>query len=226
MRIGAYVVVCICFALSLMSKPMLVTLPALLLLIDAWPLECVSGSAAPAGRAAPGMLVVEKLPLFAITAAISIITVIIQRQIGALVQLEKQSLLARVQNALVAYARYLRDHIYFQDLSLYYPLRTVTGGEAAAVLLVLVMITVAGRFSRPQAPCHGRPALIGWLWFLGMLVPVIGLVQSGEQGRADRFTYFPSIGLAIGLAWLGPAAKLEELAAKGGTCGRRGCCAR
>jgi tetratricopeptide (TPR) repeat protein len=157
------------------------------------------------------VLVLEKVPLVVISVAISVVTVIIQRNVGALVPVGDQSVGARLGNAVVAYALYLRDQFYFQDLSVYYPLRPFSAGAVAGAVGVLLVVTAGAILLWRKIPDSGRPVLTGWLWFLGTMVPMIGLVQSGEQGRADRFTYFPSIGLAIAVAWLWPARMLREL---------------
>ena len=183
-------------ALGLMSKPMLVTLPFVLLLLDYWPLARVPPSP---GRSQCGFwwrLLREKIPFLVLSTASSIITFRVQSQGGA-VQ-EYFPLGIRVENALVACVRYLGGTFWPQDLAVLYPhpgtwpVRVVL---AAAVLLLVVSAgVIVGARTRPFLA-------VGWFWFLGMLVPVLGLVQVGVQAMADRYTYLPSIGLMVMLVW-------------------------
>jgi tetratricopeptide (TPR) repeat protein len=180
------------FALGLMSKPMLVTVPFLLLLLDYWPLRRISLSVPTAW----GRLLAEKAPYLALAAVSSSVTFHAQSKGGAVSA--SLSLGARAANAIVSYARYVRKLFLPYDLSVLYPhpgnwpLLTVL---ACAALLVAVTVLVFC-FVRT------RPYLaVGWLWFLGTLVPVIGLVQVGIQSMADRYTYIPAIGLFIMTAW-------------------------
>ena len=184
-----YALVIVCFALGLMSKPMLVTLPFVLLLLDLWPLR----------RPLARSLVLEKLPLVALSIASSAVTVLVQRQGGAVVRLDLIPLSTRVANALVAYARYIEKMLWPMDLAAMYPIpRTLPdpGLLAAAVAILLGITIVAIKL------VHQRPyLLVGWLWFLGTLVPVIGIVQVGVQSMADRYSYVPLVGLFIMVAW-------------------------
>lgn len=199
-----YLAVCLLFAASLASKPMLVTLPFLLLLLDAWPLGRVDGlpTLETAGKR-PAALAVEKLPLLALSAASCWVTFAAQQAGGAVRSIEAHPLGLRLANALLSYLRYLGKLVWPRDLAVVYPFPPeIPPWQPAAALLVLSGITLlcARRFR--TAP-H---ALVGWLWFLGTLVPVIGLVQVGSQSMADRYTYFPFIGLFIVLAWSAAAA--------------------
>ncbi len=206
------------FALGLMSKPMLVTLPFVLLLLDYWPLrrnaECRVQSAEWGEAPAPVdpfkfkiknlklkiflPLLREKLPFFLLAAAGSAVALVAQRSSGAVARLSRLPLLPRMENALVAYGRYLRKLFWPADLAVFYPhpvhwpLLTVL---LAAALLVVVSLAVIALRRR-----HAY-LLVGWLWFLGTLLPVIGLVQVGGQSMADRYSYIPSIGVLIMLAW-------------------------
>jgi protein O-mannosyl-transferase len=171
------------FALSLLAKPMWVTFPFLLLLLDFWPL----------GR---GLRLGEKLPLVALSVGSSAITLIAQTAGNAVTALP---LSLRLENAIVAYVQYLGKAFVPWPLAIFYPHQgyALPAWEVASSLLLLAAIsavTVAQRKERPWL-------LVGWLWFLGTLVPVIGVVQVGAQAMADRYTYLPLVGLFVALAW-------------------------
>ncbi len=183
-----YLTVVALFALGLMAKPMLVTLPLVLLLLDYWPL----------GRfAKPWRLVVEKLPMLALSAAACVATRLAQSE--AVKSIEDISLTSRVENALVSYVSYLGNFFYPAGLAAFYPHPgdRLPLWQVAGALLLLVCISVGVLACRRRCPY----LLVGWLWYLGMLVPVIGLVQVGHQAMADRYTYLPQIGLAMALVW-------------------------
>ena len=190
-----YAAVGLCFALGLMCKPMLVTVPFVLLLLDYWPLQRLLPGAS--GHASLRHLVLEKLPLFALAAAASFGTLAAQAQ--AVISLQTLSLPLRVENALFSYAIYLRQTLVPIDLSPFYtyPESVVPVLETALLLLLLGGLTgLAAVWRRP------RPWLtVGWLWFLGMLVPVLGVVQVGDQAHADRYMYLPQIGLLLLVAF-------------------------
>ncbi len=179
------------FALGLMSKPMLVTWPFVMLLLDWWPL----------GRFNPGSarrLVVEKIPFFAIAATASIVTCMVQQQTGALAEVEYLPLSARGANALISYCRYLGKLFWPTDLAVFYP--RPAHWPLPQVLLACgftVSITMPCIFARKRYPFLP----VGWLWFCGTLVPVIGLIRVGEQAMADRYTYIPSLGVLIMVIW-------------------------
>lgn len=190
-----YALSLLAFAASLTAKPMLVTLPCVLLLLDLWPLGRWSDPTAGTRL----RLVVEKLPFAALSAASCVLTMKAQSAGGAMQAVENFPLTVRAANAVVAYAQYVGKFLWPADLAVLYP----NFGEmpplahvmvALAVLLLLTAAAEACRRSRPWA-------LVGWLWFLGTLVPVIGLVQVGGQTMADRYSYVPSIGLALVLVW-------------------------
>jgi len=190
---GRYLLVLICFSLGLMAKPMLVTLPLALLLLDFWPL----------GRqgVAVKRLVLEKAPLLVLSALFGLVTIYAQREAGALAGLGELPLAARVATALAAYAWYPLKMFWPSHLAVLYPepLEAIPLWQAlgAGLILALVSLGVARQSRR-------RPYLpVGWLWYLGTLFPVIGLVQVGDQVWADRFTYVPLIGLFIMAAWGG-----------------------
>ncbi|MBI5363331.1 MAG: tetratricopeptide repeat protein [Planctomycetes bacterium] len=183
---AAYAATATCLALGLLAKPMLVTFPCLLLVLDLWPFARL-------GRGARA-LVVEKLPFFVLAAASCVATYVAQHAWGAVMTTEELGLAERAANALVSYVRYVRLCVWPSGLAIYYPLGRHT--EPALALGAAVALAAATWWcwkSRARAPWR----LAGWLWFLGMLVPVIGIVQVGDQALADRYTYLPAIGLAF-----------------------------
>jgi tetratricopeptide (TPR) repeat protein len=182
--VARYLLVLVLFALGLAAKPMLVTLPFVLLLIDYWPLN----------RARTPRLLIEKLPLFAMVIPSAIITMHAQR-----VAMRPIPLAIRLANSVVSYATYVAKMVWPSSLAVMYPYRpTVTIYAITGSVVLLVAITfVVFRFAK-RAPY----AIVGWLWFLGTLVPVIGFVQVGAQAMADRYTYIPSIGFTIAIVWL------------------------
>jgi Tfp pilus assembly protein PilF len=211
-RRGQYLVVLILFALGLMAKQMLVTLPFILLLLDIWPLGRVSlqtGSADHSGwalwrerRSVVVQLVREKIPLFVLALAFSIVTVIVQRQGGAVAALDAFPLGLRVQNALVSYLAYLGSMLWPARLAAFYPYpKSFPSWLVAGCALVLIVVSAAAIRVIRNHPYFA----VGWFWYLGTLVPVIGLVQIGGQAKADRYTYIPLIGLFLVVAWGVPA---------------------
>ncbi len=194
-----YLLAFACFALGLMSKPMLVTLPFVLLLLDYWPLRRFELSTIKHHPAALFRLFLEKLPFFFLSAASSMITLRAQRSGGAIVPTELVPVINRVGNALIAYGGYLYKTIWPADLAVLYPLTLTTPpwqALGAGLFLTVASILVASSMRR-------RPYLpVGWLWYLGTLVPVIGLLQVGGQSMADRYSYVPLIGVFIMLVWL------------------------
>ncbi len=198
-----YVLVVLWFGLGLMAKPMLVTLPFVLLLLDFWPLQ-----RAELGRGGAGLagLAREKVPLFALAALSSVVTVLAQRQGGAVAGLGGVSLSLRLANALASYAAYIGNMLWPVRLAAYYPLAT-SAPVMQACLGAVLLIGVTALAIRTRRR-HGY-FLVGWLWYVGTLIPVIGLVQVGSQSMADRYTYLPLIGLFLIAAWGAP-----ELAAR------------
>src|SRR5439155_1228458 len=186
-----YLVTLLCFALGLMSKPMVVTLPLVLLLLDAWPLGRLRE------RGDLPALAWEKAPFFALAAGAGAITFWAQRRAGAVADLGGPALGTRAAYALVSAARYILQTAWPSGLAIFYPFRppsaaAVAGAAAALGGISLVVALVARR----------HPAVaVGWLWYLLTLLPVIGLLQVGNQGMADRYTYIPSVGLFIAVAW-------------------------
>jgi Tfp pilus assembly protein PilF len=194
-RPGRYLAVIAVFALGLMSKPMLVTLPLVLLLFDVWPLNRVRFEA---GQKQLWIRMCrEKIPLFLLVAASSIATILAQSRGGAVQSFEAASLYQRVSNALVSYVAYLGQMLWPRELAAFYPYKPLSLWLAAISALGLIAVSVLViRFSR------GRPFLFaGWFWYVITLVPVIGLIQVGGQARADRYTYIPLIGVFIIAAW-------------------------
>lgn len=200
----AYWLALIFFALSLMSKSMLVTLPCVLLLLDFWPLGRFTLADLRFTVLKP--LLLEKIPFFVLAVAVCPITYLAQRAGGYVTPLDAIPLVDRLSNVPLAYARYLLQLIWPVDLVAFYPFpKVISPVLLAAVILLLLAISVAVWLGRKRAPYW----LVGWLWFLGTLVPVIGLVAFGGQAMANRFTYFTAIGLFLALA-LG----FRDLAAK------------
>ena len=198
--IRRYAWVAMTLALGLLAKPMLVTWPFVMLLLDYWPLGRIRGqpvhrSLGEGGWSGLRGLVVEKLPLFALIAASVIITFLAQSRGGAVRTFADAPFALRVSNALVSYAKYLLLTFWPHDLAVYYPLAPmgIPAWQIIGAVFLLIGITMFCLFQGKT-----RPYLImGWLWFLGTLVPVIGLVQVGGQTMADRYFYIPSIGLFI-----------------------------
>jgi protein O-mannosyl-transferase len=188
------------FALGLMSKPMLVTAPLVLVLLDVWPLRRfqISKGSRPALRFAS--LLWEKVPFFAMAVVDGIITFWAQKQAGAVKELAELPLGDRAMNAVISYWRYLGKIVWPADLSVFYPF---PGGwphwQVVGAILMLVMVTMVFAIQRQR-----RPWLwVGWLWYLIMITPVIGFVQTGMQAMADRYSYLPSIGLFVLISWTG-----------------------
>jgi protein O-mannosyl-transferase len=179
------------FACGLMSKPMLVTLPLILLMLDYWPLDRLSPE-----RANIRKLLIEKTPLFIMSLLSSIITMLAQQ--GAISPVDTVSVPTRLTNAIISYGRYLADTFWPFGLAAIYPFPT--GPQyalAAGVLLILVAITIAVfRLGRRY-----KFLTAGWLWYLVTLLPVIGLIQVGEQSHADRYTYIPLVGIFFAIVW-------------------------
>ena len=203
-----YLPVFLCFALGLMSKPMLVTLPFVLLLLDYWPLnrtaidtqnENQAEIQAPLkiGKAKLSFLIMEKIPLFILTAISICVTLYTQYNVKAVVNLDSLPILKRINNAIVSYGLYIKKMFWPIDLSVFYPQYNIGIWRlllASSFLIFLSAMVIRYYRKHPYL-------LVGWLWFLGTLVPVIGLVQVGAQSMADRYAYVPFIGLFIMLVW-------------------------
>jgi len=202
------------FAMGLMAKQMLVTLPFVLLLLDYWPL----GRWRPRARktaggmtgqlpedggslSSPGRLVSEKIPLFILAAVAGVIVFTVQLKSGVLYNLPEFPLTVRIENALVAYVVYLGQTFWPVDLAVFYPhpLHTLPPWKVAGAAGLLTAISAAVLWTGKRRPYLA----VGWCWYLGTLIPVIGLVQVGVQAMADRYTYIPLIGVFIMIAWGG-----------------------
>jgi tetratricopeptide (TPR) repeat protein len=194
--IGRYLILALVVALGLMSKPMLVTLPFVLLLLDYWPLRRFQAIRAGGGRQL-SEIIAEKIPLIALSAVSSIVTFLAQR--GAIGWTEQLPVSARISNAIVTYVVYIWQMLWPAKLAVFYPHpeHRLPIWAITLATIALVGITVAAFILRKRAPY----LITGWLWYLGMLVPVIGFVQVGWQGHADRYTYLPQIGLYIAVTW-------------------------
>jgi tetratricopeptide (TPR) repeat protein len=233
---GRYLPVAFAFALSLLAKPMLVTLPFLLLLLDFWPLGRLGARFGPgpaarggsgqghAAASAPesgkgrlavptassprsggiglGALLLEKAPLLALSAASSAVTWVAQSQGGATTAMESVPIASRVANAAVAYGFYLAKTFWPSGLAAFYPHPAIAGGghpwwQVAGSLLLLAALSALALWRWRTQPWLA----VGWLWYLGTLVPVIGLVQVGAQAAADRYTYVPLVGIFVAVVW-------------------------
>jgi len=180
-----YAVALLAFCLGLMAKPMVVTLPLVLMLLDYWPF-------------ARGLRIVEKLPFLALSAAASLVTYVVHESAAAVISLESLPLGRRIGNALISYAVYMGKMFWPTRLAVFYPYPT--GSLLAPAILaglgIATVTALAVRMAR-QRPYF----IVGWLWYLVTLAPVIGLIQAGQQARADRYMYLPMIGLSIALVW-------------------------
>ncbi|HKI05311.1 MAG TPA: glycosyltransferase family 39 protein [Thermoanaerobaculia bacterium] len=195
---GRYLLVALAMALGLMAKPMVVTLPLALLLLDVWPLGRLTFESGWEHRLS--RLAAEKLPLLGLSAAASLVT--LHYQTTSLVTLEALPWRLRLANAAVSYAAYLGKTLLPRNLAVFYPIPLdIPLWKAAGAALLIASLTALAAWKARKAPW----LLVGWLWFLGTLVPVIGLVQVGRQAMADRYTYLPSIGLFLALCWGLPA---------------------
>jgi len=250
--VGRYLPVFIFLALGLMAKPMLVTLPLVLLLLDFWPLGRVGAKhpsedrvgaehppyelnhghatgrrgdqAVPCHPASVGRLVLEKVPLFLLAAASSVVTFMVQHGGGAVLPVSRVSLGMRAANAVVSYVEYLRKTFWPSDLAVFYPrLTEIPWWHVAAAGAALAAVTALAVWQLRRRPYLA----VGWFWYLGTLVPVIGLVQVGEQALADRYTYIPLIGIFVSIVWgvgdLCAGARLGRAAAAAGAAAAGAC---
>ena len=190
--LGRYLLVVLMLCFALMSKPMAVTFPFILFLLDYWPLKRFTPSEE---RSIPWRLILEKIPLLALSGVVCVITILAQKEAVSPLPLS-----LRIANAAVSCVVYLRQMIYPAGLVVLYPfpesglpMRKIIG--ACFVLLAISIGAIAARRKFPWL-------LFGWLWYLGMLVPVIGILQVGAQAHADRYTYLPQIGLCLALTWV------------------------
>jgi len=201
-RVDRYLAVAVLFAFGLMSKAQIVTLPFVLLLWDYWPLRRMfrapdTSASTDIPAKSFSWLALEKLPLLALSAASAIVTVKAQQEGGTIGGvLNSFSFPARMGNAVVAYVAYLRDAIWPSRLAFFYPHAAASAWPIAAAFLLLLAITAVAVADRRR-----RYFAVGWLWFLGTLVPMIGLIQVGSQSMADRYAYLPLVGLFITIVW-------------------------
>lgn len=199
---GGYFLAMLTFAFGLMTKPMLITLPFLLLLFDYWPLGrfgAIKKKKTDTPQKSFGFLVLEKLPFFVLAVVSSVITFLVQRSGGAVADTTGYPLGSRTVNALVSYASYIGKMFWPQNLTVFYPFcigRSSAWQVVLYALLLLGILFFVVRLGRKQ-----KYLPVGWFWFIGTLVPVIGIIQVGDQAWADRYTYIPYIGLFIMIAW-------------------------
>lgn len=190
-KLSTYAAVFLLLALGLMAKPMLVTLPMVLLLLDFWPLNRL---ASPADL--PG-LIREKMPMFGLVVASAVVTFIAQSRGAAVVQLVAVPINRRIANACMAYLGYIRNTFWPTGLAAYYPYPESPGPWWVGAGVAFLAISLLAVWAAVRYPY----LFVGWFWFAGTLVPVIGLIQVGNQSMADRYTYIPYIGLFIMIAW-------------------------
>jgi protein O-mannosyl-transferase len=187
-----YLAVLALYALALMSKPMVVTLPVVLLLLDVWPLRRGERWT---------RLALEKVPLLALALATSVATVIIQSRVGAMAGLDALPWPVRAGNATIGYVAYLWKTVWPTHLAAFYPLFTLAPVRVAGAAAAMIAVTLGVIAARARYPY----LLVGWFWYVVTIAPVIGLLQAGEQGMADRFMYVPMIGILVMVAWGVPA---------------------
>jgi Tfp pilus assembly protein PilF len=196
-----YLLLLAVYILGLLAKPMLVTLPCVLMLLDYWPLQRLRIGAleSAVARVPLPRLFLEKVPLLVLAVGSAVITYVAQQAGGSIAPVTGSSIATQIGNAVISYETYLVKTVWPFNLAVFYPFdpRTVTPARVAASLALLAGITWMCRWRARRQPY----LLWGWLWFLGTLVPVIGLVRVGEQALADRYTYIPLIGIFVMLAW-------------------------
>src|SRR5256885_2521870 len=188
--IARYVTMSILFACGLMSKPMLVTVPVVLLLLDYWPLERIRGQSSEVS----GQVILEKIPLFILSAVSAGVTIIAQQAAS----MQRMPLFSRIGNAIVSYVIYIWQMFWPGKLAVFYPfVRSPLSWQVLSAAVFLIAITAVAVWLRRRSPYF----VVGWLWYLSMLVPVIGIVQVGLQSHADRYTLLPQIGLYLVATW-------------------------
>ncbi|MCE5211424.1 MAG: tetratricopeptide repeat protein [Deltaproteobacteria bacterium] len=195
-----YLLSLILFALSLMSKPMLVTLPFVLMLLDYWPLKRWQKAMDKQSKKFISVirLVREKIPFLCLTIAVSIIALWSQNKFGAMAKMENIAFTEKFSNAIISYIVYLEKTFWPFNLAVFYPYEfSLPLWKVLISGSIIIVITVVVLYYISKLPF----LFVGWFWYLGTLIPVIGLVQVGTQSMADRYTYLPSIGIAIILAW-------------------------
>jgi tetratricopeptide (TPR) repeat protein len=190
-KLSRYFLCLILFALALMSKPILVTLPFVLLLLDYWPLKRWPKEIA-------GRLIMEKVPFLLLTIASCVVTLRIQNKVGAVASADVLPFFTRTANAIFSYTAYLGKIFWPVNLAIFYPYDlSLPLWKVFLSGAILILITFAVLYYFKKLPF----LFVGWFWYLGTLIPVIGLIQAGPQAMADRYTYLPSVGIAVLLAW-------------------------
>jgi tetratricopeptide (TPR) repeat protein len=223
---GRHAAVIALFALGLMAKPMLVTLPLVLLLLDWWPLGRLAGAGSPAARPLRLRLIAEKLPLAVLAMLGAALALLAQRRGGSVMSLQHFPFPLRLENAFVAYVTYVVKALWPANLSVLYPLAGIPAWKAAGSIIALSGLSWAAARSARRRPW----LLTGWLWYLVTLLPVIGLVQVGAQAMADRYTYIPLTGVFVAVAWgasrlLGDGRQARRALAVAGGLGIAACAA-
>jgi len=198
---GRYLAVFVVFGLCITAKPIVVTLPFVLLLLDYWPLERIRGQRTEDGRQKVSLkwLIIEKIPLFAMSAILSVLTIIMQRSGEVVVSLDKIPLGQRIANMFVSYISYIHKTIWPSGLAVYYP--HPRGNLDITMVVICAMLFILTSILCIYAGRNKKYIVVGWLWYVGTLVPVIGLVQSGTQAMANRYMYIPILGLLIIIGW-------------------------
>ena len=201
-KLSKYILCLILFVLALMSKPMMVTLPFLLMLLDYWPLgrwqKAMNEQQAGNKFNSVRNLISEKIPFILASIASSIITFYGQNKIGAVAPAEGLPFLKRGFNAIISYGAYLEKTFWPVDLAVFYPYEIFLPlWKIIVFALILMLITIMVIYSMKKLPF----LFVGWFWYLGSMIPLIGLIQAGSQAMADRHTYLPSIGIAVMFAW-------------------------
>ncbi len=189
------------FALSLMSKPLLVTLPFILLLLDYWPLGRWTKKMSSNNRNSKIRIFMEKIPFILLSVICSMLTFGAQNKVGALASIEQLPFSVRIHNAVISYVTYLKKFLWPVDLAVFYPYEQAFQlWQIITTGFILLMISFVAVFYIKKLPF----LFVGWFWYLGTFIPMIGLVQAGMQGMADRHTYLPFIGIALMLSWIVP----------------------
>jgi hypothetical protein len=201
-RAGTYVLTLLLYVVGFLAKPMVVTLPLVLRLLDVWPLRRIvidETGLRTSRRRWMRIVVWEKIPFYALAAAMAMVTYLVQHQGGAVRTLQELPLGARLENAVTSTAAYLGSLLWPTRLAVFYPLASHPAWELLLALVVLGALTWLALYTLPAHPY----LYTGWYWYLFTLLPVVGIVQIGLQARADRYTYIPAIGLSLMVAWGG-----------------------
>lgn len=192
---GSYLTALGLFAIGLLAKPMVLTLPVVLLLLDVWPLRRITFDSITRRRVMP--LILEKIPFLMLSVAAAIVTIVAQHGGGAVKSLDQFPLGHRVANAVVSYVTYLWMQVLPLNLAVFYPNVPVPAWQVAGSVVALIAISWVAIRQASRQPYLA----VGWAWYLVTLLPVIGLIQAGFQSLADRFLYIPHIGISIAVTW-------------------------